>query len=118
MPWGRVNRFQRTPGKFNDSLPYYAVPFVSSVYGMLPSFISTRPQGNVNRYGYHGNSFVCAVEFGKKVRAISLLAGGQSGDLSSPHYFDQGKMYAEGRFKKVLFYEKDIRKNAKRKYRP
>ena len=29
-------------------------------------------------YGYRGNSFVAVVEFGDRVRAKSLLAGGQS----------------------------------------
>jgi acyl-homoserine lactone acylase PvdQ len=58
------------------------------------------------------------VEFGEKVRAKSILAGGNSGDIRSPHFFDQSAMYAEGQFKDVLFYKPDVLKYAKRTYHP
>ncbi len=117
VSWGAINRIQRQPQGFNDTLPSYAVPFVTSVYGMLPSFSSLRVN-TARRYGYHGNSFVCAVEFGSRVNAIALLAGGQSGDPDSPHYFDQGKMYASGKYRKVLFYKDEIDANTNRTYQP
>ena len=65
-----------------------------------------------------GNSFICAVEFGPKIKAKSLLAGGESGDPSSKHFNDQLEMYTKGKFKEVLFYKEDVLKNAKRTYRP
>ena len=71
-----------------------------------------------DRYGVSGNSFICAVEFGKKIKAKSVLAGGNSGDPSSPHFWDQAQMYAEGKFKDVLFYKEDVEKNVERRYRP
>ena len=70
------------------------------------------------RYGTTGNSFVCAVEFGKKVIAKSLLAGGNSGDKSSRHFDDQSQMYQNGQFKNVLFYREDVEKNAEKTYHP
>jgi len=73
--------------------------------------------GTKKRYGYSGNSFVCAVEFGEKVRAMSLLAGGNSGDVNSAYFNNQGKMYAEGQFKEVLFYQEDIDKNVVKQYK-
>lgn len=61
---------------------------------------------------------MAAVEFGPKVRAKSILAGGESGDPASPHFNDQAEMYARGEFKDVLFYKEDIEKNLERKYHP
>jgi len=75
-------------------------------------------EGTQKRYGVHGNSFVCAVEFGKKIKAKSLLAGGQSGNPASPHFWDQAEMYAEGRFKDVLFYKEEVEKHIRKKYHP
>jgi acyl-homoserine lactone acylase PvdQ len=122
IPWGDINRFQRIStdidSKFDDALPSYPVGFVSSAFGMLPSYNSRTFPGTKKRYGVSGNSFICAVEFGPRIKAKSLLAGGNSGVETSPHFFDQGKMYAEGQFKDVLFYKEDVLKNAKVEYKP
>ena len=90
----------------------------SSLWGMLPSFNSKYYPQTKKRYGVGGNSFVCAVEFGKKIKAKSLLAGGESGDSSSKHFNDQMLNYTKGKFKDVLFYKADVIKNAERTYRP
>lgn len=122
MPWGEINRFQRISNdldnKFDDTQPSFPVGFVSSTWGMLPSYSSRTFTGTKKRYGVNGNSFIAAVEFGKKVKAKSLLAGGESGDPTSKHFFDQGEMYSKGKFKDVLFYKKDVKKNVERKYHP
>jgi len=65
-----------------------------------------------------GNSFVAVVEFGDKVKAKSLLAGGVNNNPKSPYFFNQSERYSKETFKDVLFYENDIRKNAARTYRP
>ena len=129
IPWGDINRFQRISGDinqdYNDDSASIPVSFTSSAWGMLPSYSSKIFPGTKNRYGVNGNSFICAVEFIKKdaagknrVKAKSLLAGGISGHKDSKHFFDQGGMYAEGKFKDVLFYKKDLMKNVERKYHP
>lgn len=122
MPWGNINRMQRLNSdivqKPDDTKPSIAIPFASSGWGMLPAYISFRLNGSNNRYGVHGNSFICAVEFGKKIKAKSLLAGGNSGDPKSPHFWDQAQMYADGKFKDVLFYREDVEKNVEKRYRP
>jgi acyl-homoserine-lactone acylase len=122
IPWGEVNRFQRISSdidsKFEDSKPSFPVAFASSTWGMLPSYASRVHPGTKKRYGYHGNSFVCAVEFGKKITAKSLLAGGNSGNENSPHFFDQGQMYSKGQFKDVLFYKEDVLKHIEKSYHP
>ena len=87
------------------------------MWGQLGSFISTPFKTN-KRYGYSGNSFVCAVEFGKRIKAKSILAGGNSGDPTSKHFNDQALMYSKGQFKDVLFYKEDVLKHAERTYHP
>lgn len=122
VPWGDINRYQRISTdidqKFKDDQPSVPVGYVSSLWGMLPSYSSQYFSGTKKRYGVNGNSFVCAVEFGKKIKAKSLLAGGESGDASSPHFADQLEMYAKGQFKDVLFYKEDVEKHAEKTYHP
>ncbi|MCO5286257.1 MAG: penicillin acylase family protein [Chitinophagaceae bacterium] len=122
MPWGEVNRFQRISGDienhFDDNKSSIPVGFASSAWGMLPSYSSRAFPGTLKRYGVNGNSFVCAVEFGQKVKAKSLLAGGESGNPASPHFFDQGEMYAQGQFKEVWFYKEDVMTHAQEQYNP
>ncbi len=122
MTWGDINRFQRISSdinqKYDDTKPSIPVPFASSTWGMLPSYTGRYFQGTKKRYGVNGNSFICAVEFGDKIKAKSLLAGGQSGDPKSKHFNDQMEMYAKGQFKDVLFYKEDILKHAETTYHP
>lgn len=121
IAWGEVNRFQRLTGaineKYDDNTPSLPVGFGSAMWGQLPSFRSTMFKTN-KRYGSSGNSFVCVVEFGKRIRAKSVLAGGNSGDPNSKHFNDQALMYSKGQFKDVLFYKEDVVKNAERTYKP
>ena len=122
IPWGDINRYQRVSNdlvqKYDDSKISYPVPFASALWGMLPSYNSRTFPGTKKRYGFHGNSFVCAVEFGDKIKAKSLLAGGNSGDPNSKHFTDQLEMYTKGQFKDVLFYKEDVLKHAERTYHP
>jgi acyl-homoserine-lactone acylase len=121
-PWGEINRFQRLTGDvvqpFDDTKPSIAVPFTSSTWGSLAAFGMTTPARTKRIYGDRGNSFVAAVEFGPRVRAKSVLAGGVSGDPASPHFADQAAMYARGEFKDVRFYREDVERNQERKYHP
>ena len=122
VPWGNINRFQRVSGdidqQYKDDLPSTPVAFTSSVWGMLPSYTARYYPGTKKRYGVNGNSFICAVEFGKKIKAKSLLAGGESGSTASKHFNDQLEMYAKGQFKDVLFYKEDVMQHAERTYHP
>ena len=122
LPWGEINRFQRISGAienvFSDEKPSIALGFASSAWGSLPSYATRTFPGTKKRYVTGGNSFICAVEFGKKITAKSLLAGGESGNPSSSHFFDQGEMYSKGIFKDVLFYKEDVVKNAEKTYHP
>ena len=122
VPWGDINRYQRISSdinqQYNDNELSYPVAYASALWGMLPSYNSRYYEGTNKRYGVAGNSFICAVEFGKKIKAKSLLAGGNSGDVSSPHFTDQLNMYTKGKFKDVLFYKEDVDKHAEKTYHP
>jgi acyl-homoserine-lactone acylase len=122
IPWGEVNRYQRISNDFiqdyKDDQPSLPVGFASSTWGMLPAYNSRYYPGTNKRYGVSGNSFICVVEFGKKIKAKSLLAGGESGDINSKHFNDQLEMYTKGQFKDVLFYKKDVIKHAEKTYHP
>ncbi|MCX6143280.1 MAG: penicillin acylase family protein [Ignavibacteriales bacterium] len=122
MPWGEINRYQRLTNdleeRFDDNQPSLPVGFASSQWGMLAAYNSRSFSGTNKRYGIGGASFVCAVEFGKNVRAKSVLTGGESGDPTSKHFTDQALMYTKGQFKDVLFYKQDVLKHVEKKYHP
>jgi acyl-homoserine lactone acylase PvdQ len=122
VAWGDMNRFQRVsndvPQRYSDEQESAPIAFASALWGMLPAYNSNYFSGTKKRYGTSGNSFVCAVEFGKRLKAKSLLAGGVSGDVKSPHFNDQLLMYTKGQFKDVLFYKEDVVKHAEKIYQP
>ena len=121
-PWGEINRFQRNTGDivqpFDDSKPSLPVGLASGRWGALASYGAQQYNGTKRIYGTSGNSFVAVVEFGEKVKAKSLLAGGQSGNPKSPHFYDQAQRYVDAKFKDVAFYREDVEKRAEETYHP
>ena len=120
IAWGDINRYQRVgQGEtFDDNKASLASGLASSAFGSLPSFVSRRFPNTNKRYGYNGNSFIACVEFGKRIKAKSIITGGQSFDSSSKHFTDQAQMFLDGNFKDVLFYKEDVLKHVERKYHP
>jgi acyl-homoserine-lactone acylase len=123
-PWGNINRFQRLDDSinhphFSDSKPSIPVPFTSSIWGSLAAF-GSRPYPNTKRwYGTFGNSFVCVVEFGPRVRAWAVSTGGESGNPASPHFDDQAVRYATGNLRRVYFYRSQLKgRIVERAYHP
>ncbi|WP_242929128.1 acylase [Pontibacter vulgaris] len=120
-PWGEINRYQRINGEikqpFNDNLPSLPIGMASGNWGALASF-GANSYNTKRLYGTSGNSFVAVVEFGEKVKAKSLLAGGQSGNPDSPHFDDQAQRYADVKFKDVAYYREDVEKRAQATYHP
>ncbi|WP_137862501.1 MULTISPECIES: penicillin acylase family protein [unclassified Sphingomonas] len=122
VPWGEINRFQRNDGaivqKFGDAKPSIPVPFTSAQWGSLASFGAKRWPGTKRYYGTLGNSFVATVEFGPKVRAWAVTAGGESGHPDSKHFKDQAERYAAGDLRPVYYYPEDLKGHVERMYRP
>ncbi|MGX1928494.1 acylase [Flagellimonas sp. 2504JD4-2] len=122
MAWGEVNRYQRLNGEirqaFDDAKPSIPIGFASGRWGALAAYGARYTNGTKKIYGTRGNSFVAAVEFGDKVRAKTILAGGQSGDVDSPHFDDQIQMYADVQWKEAAYYKEDVLKRAVKNYKP
>ncbi|ADW67705.1 penicillin acylase family protein [Granulicella tundricola] len=121
-PWGDINRFQRLDGQiiqpFNDAKPSQAVPFTSSLWGSLASFGAKTYPGTKKRYGTNGNSFVAVVEFGDKIRARAVTAGGESGHPESKHFDDEVSRYITGDLRDIYFYPDQLKGHTERTYRP
>ncbi|MFL2855070.1 MAG: penicillin acylase family protein [Pseudohongiellaceae bacterium] len=122
VPWGEINRYQRLNGdivqNFNDDEPSIPVGFASGRWGSLASFGARTYPGTNRMYGTSGNSFVAVVEFGERLTAKAITAGGLQSDPGSPHFDDQAEMYANGEFREVLFYRQDVEANLERAYNP
>ncbi len=121
-PWGEINRFQRLTGDivqpFDDSQPSTPVGFTSARWGSLASY-GARPGRNTKRwYGTSGNSFVAAVEFGDRVKAQAVTAGGLNSVPSNKHFRDQAERYATGNLRDVYFYREDLQGHTEREYHP
>jgi acyl-homoserine-lactone acylase len=122
VPWGEINRFQRiSPAidhPFSDAAPSTPIPFAWGVYGSLASSSSAPKPGTRKWYGTSGNSFVAVVEFGKRVRARAVTAGGERGNPASPHFNDQAERYASGNLREVYFYPDQLQGHTERRYQP
>ncbi|HEX8214862.1 MAG TPA: penicillin acylase family protein [Allosphingosinicella sp.] len=122
VPWGEVNRFQRLTGDivqpFSDAGPSIPVGFTTGNLGSLAVFGAARYKDSKRLYGTRGNSFVSVVEFGNRVRARAVSAGGQSGNPASPHFNDQAERYATGNLREVYFYPEQLRGHTERTYKP
>ena len=121
-PWGDINRFQRLTGDivqpFNDSGPSIPVGFTSSFWGSLASFGARAYPGTKKWYGTSGNSFVAVVEFGPKIHARAVTAGGESGHPASPHFDDEALRYSKGDLREVYFYREQLKGHTGREYHP
>lgn len=121
-PWGEINRFERLTGDivqpFSDSGASIPVGFTSSAWGSLASFGARPYPGTKKWYGTSGNSFVAVVEFGDKVRAKAVTAGGESGHAGTKHFNDEAQRYSTGQLRDVYFYKSDLKGHIEREYHP
>ena len=123
VPWGEINRDQRISAAidnptFSDSAPSIPVPFADANFGSLASIRSRPKPGTKKWYGDFGNSFVAVVEFGPRVRARAVTAGGESGHPDSPHFNDEALRFASGDLRTVYFWPDQLKGHTERVYRP
>ena len=52
------------------------------------------------------------------MRAIAVMAGGESGDPKSPHFADGALRYVRGQLRPVYFYPEDLKGHIERSYQP
>ena len=122
VAWGELTRLQRLDESkdedFQDSKSSIPVSGVNGNDGAVFTLYAAPERGQKRRYGVAGASYVSVVEFGPRVRALSIHTFGASGDPKSPHYIDQAVLYARGEFKPAWLTREDIQANAKASYRP
>lgn len=122
VPWGEINRFQRNDGaitqQFDDAKPSIAVPFASAQWGSLASFGARAYPGTRRYYGTSGNSFVAIVEFGPRVRAVAITAGGGNNVPGTKHFNDQAERYASGALRPIYFWPDEMTGHIERQYHP
>ncbi len=122
VTWGEISRLQRRDEskneEFQDSRPSLAVSGVNGNDGAVFTLYAAPMRGQKRRYGVAGGTYISVVEFGPKVRALSVHTFGASGDPKSKHFMDQSALYTRGEFKPAWLTLEDIKANLESSYHP
>lgn len=86
--------------------------------GPMPSpgeaHVANRMLSHVTENGlkvFSGPSTRRIIDYGDLRNSYSILPTGNSGNFLSPHYDDQAEMFLEGKYRKINFFDEDIKKN-------
>jgi len=132
IPYGKVYRIQRQPQvadmvnlRFDDAAP--SLPSLGG-HGPMGVVFTQYYSPSINipwvirqrkRYALAGTSYLAAYEFmSDRVRGVSLVPLGTSGDPKSPHYFDQAELLSQKKFKRELFTKQEVLRGSVRSYHP
>ena len=107
VEWGMVNRFRM--GELD--LPGNGGEGFAGIYRVI-RFVPDKD--NKSRANF-GDSYVSVIEFGKKVKAQSLLSYGNASQKGSKHLGDQLILLSQKKLRPVLFYRNDVIKHVERR---
>jgi penicillin amidase len=124
VAWGDLMRHQKPDDRagesFDEERP--SLPLAAgnaNMNGSIYTVAGPRPAGQTRQFGAFGNTYVAVMEFTPEgPKAYSIVPYGQSEDSSSPHYFDQAPLFAEGLFKHSWFTLEEIEANLEEMYHP
>jgi acyl-homoserine-lactone acylase len=110
VPWGQVYHF-KIPGA---DVPANGGPGPLGVFRVM-TFNGTgrNPESGVRPF--HGDSHVCAIEFGKTARAVAVTNYGNASQPGSPHISDQLKLTVQQKFRPVWRTRKEVLKHLEEK---
>lgn len=121
VPWGEINRHQRFDTNaglaVSDDRESFPIAGGHGSLGVGFCYLA-RSNGTKRHYGYHGSSYVAAVEFGDVPTARTIVPFGASRHGDSPHFADQAPIYAAGKLKPARFTRPDVSRTATRMYHP
>lgn len=82
-------------------------------FGHLGLFrtLAFQPQADGKYYAFHGDSYVCAMEFGETITAKALLSYGNATQPGNPHVGDQLELFNKKELRKVWYERKDQESN-------
>ncbi|MBR9776492.1 MAG: acylase [Cytophagales bacterium] len=73
------------------------------------------PKGKGQFIATHGETYVCATEFGKEVTAKALMSYGNATQAHSPHVGDQLELFSKKQLRKVLLQREDQLQNLEKR---
>ena len=107
VPWGEVNRL-----KFADKdLPANGGPGYLGIFRVLGLVL----EKDGKFQSVSGDSYVAAIEFGKKVRAKTLISYGNSSQPESPHVGDQLELFSKKELRPVWRTREEIEANLEKR---
>ena len=107
VPYGDVYRFERG----NKDLPANGG---AGRLGLFRTMTFAKKKGD-RFYPTHGETFVCAIEFGTPQKANCLLGYGNASQPGSPHIDDQLRLLSEKKLHPVWREKKEIEANLERR---
>lgn len=114
--WSKVHQVEHPHpmGEVASLRPYFNVgPFEIAGTREVINNVGFQYEDTDTYNVYMGPSTRRIVDFSDIENSMSILPTGQSGNVFSPHYQDQAKMYAQGRFRKMMMNTEEIKQNSK-----
>lgn len=106
IAWGDVYRIRRD----GVDLPASGGPHEFGAYRVM--WAKNSKTGPLAVAG--GDTFVAVVEFGERVKAVGLLAYGNSDTAEAPANKEQLELFSKGQLRPIWFYRDEVERNAAR----